>query len=260
MAYANVNGTTLHYEDEGTGPALLFLHGWGTSGRVWGAQLPEFVPDHRVVTVDWRGCGRSDRPAAGNDIDGVVADVVELIGTLGLDRPVVVGSSIGAVFAVELAVRHPELIAGAVSVDGSAHWPLLDPAAVDLVDDLRTNRAGTLAGWVPGWFGPDASPLLADWTIRQILDSGVFVDDQFHQALAHDPRPALPGLRVPVHYIHGELSHTPVAISRECADLTPGGELRVIAGSGHMPHQEKPVAFNEALRGLLAAVRAGVPA
>ncbi|MGK5640935.1 alpha/beta fold hydrolase [Streptomyces sp. URMC 126] len=260
MAYAHVNGVTLHYEDEGTGPALLFLHGWGTSGRVWGAQLPAFVPDHRVVTVDWRGCGRSDRPAEGNDIGTVVADLVELIGALGLDRPVVVGSSIGAVFALELALRHPELIAGAVSVDGSAHWPTLEPSSSDLAAGLREDRAGTLAGWVPGWFGPDASPVLADWTIRQILDSGVFVDGQFDQALAYDPRPALPGLRVPVHYVHGELSHIPVAISRECAELTPGAELRVIAGAGHMAHQERPAAFNAALRGLLAVMRDGVPA
>ncbi|MBZ4322328.1 alpha/beta fold hydrolase [Streptomyces huiliensis] len=253
MAYANVNGTTLYYEDEGTGPALLFLHGWGTSGRVWGAQLPAFAPDHRVVTVDWRGCGRSDRPAAGNDIDGVVGDLAELIGTLGLERTVVVGSSIGAAFAVELALRHPELVAGVVSVDGSAHWLTLVPDASDLVDGLRDDRAGTLAGWVPGWFRPDTSPLLADWTIRQILDSGVFIDRQFDQALTYDPRPALPGLRVPVHYIHGELSHIPVAISRECAELSPGAELRVIAGAAHMPHQERPAAFNAALRDLLAA-------
>ncbi|MGI5336164.1 alpha/beta fold hydrolase [Streptomyces sp. CA-181903] len=260
MPYANVNGTTLYYEDEGTGPALLFLHGWGTSGRVWGAQLPAFVPDHRVVTVDWRGCGRSDRPAAGNDIDGVVRDTVELIGTLGLDRPVVVGSSIGAVFALELALRHPGLVAGAVSVDGSAHWPTLEPLPTDLLHGLREDRAGTVAGWVPGWFGPDASPVLADWTIRQILDSGVFIDGQFDRALAYDPRPALPELRVPVHYIHGELSHIPVAVSRECAGLTPGAEVRVIAGAGHMAHQERPAAFNEALRGLLAGIRDGVPA
>jgi pimeloyl-ACP methyl ester carboxylesterase len=63
MPYLDVNRTTLYYEDEGAGPALLMLHGWGTSGRVWGGQLPDLVTDHRVVTLDWRGCGRSARPA-----------------------------------------------------------------------------------------------------------------------------------------------------------------------------------------------------
>lgn len=111
MPSLDVNDTTLYYEDEGTGPALLFLHGWGTSGRTWGAQLPDFTRDHRVVTVDWRGCGRSARPVRGNTTSGVVSDLVALIGALRLDRPVVVGSSIGGVFATELALRRPELVA-----------------------------------------------------------------------------------------------------------------------------------------------------
>lgn len=252
MGYAEVNGTRLHYEDEGTGRPLLFLHGFGTSGRVWGAQLPEFVRDHRVVTVDWRGCGRSDRPASGNDTATVIADLAALIGLLGLDRPVVVGSSMGAVFAVELALRHPELVGGAVSVDGSAHWVSLGFPLGDLLDGLATNRAGTVADWVPGWFRPDAPAALARWTVRQILDSGVYIDAHLREAVTYDPRPRLPGLRVPVHYVHGELSHIPVEISRECAELSPGAELRVVPGVAHMPHQERSGEFNGVLRGLLS--------
>ena len=70
MAHLEIHGTRLHYEDAGTGPALLLLHGWGTSGRVWSSCLPDLVRDHRVVTLDWRGCGRSDHPADGNTIEG----------------------------------------------------------------------------------------------------------------------------------------------------------------------------------------------
>jgi pimeloyl-ACP methyl ester carboxylesterase len=114
MPYLEVNDATLYYEDEGAGAPLLFLHGWATSGQVWGAQLPEFVRDHRGLTVDWRGCGRSTRPARGNTINGLIADLVEIIGALHLDRPVVIGSSIGGTFATELAVRHPELITGVI--------------------------------------------------------------------------------------------------------------------------------------------------
>ncbi|KIZ18058.1 alpha/beta fold hydrolase [Streptomyces natalensis] len=258
MPYLDVNDTTLYYEDEGTGPALLFLHGWGTSGRTWGAQQAGFVTNHRVVTVDWRGCGRSARPARGNTIAGVVSDLVALIGALRLDRPVVIGSSVGGAFATELAVRHPELIGGVVSVDGPAYWPSSGPQA-ELLDDLRRDRAGTVAGWVPGWYAPGTASALIDWTVRQILDSGVYIDD--HQAAApdYDPRPTLPGLRVPIHYIHGELDvPIPLEVARTCAALTPGAEVTVIAGSGHMPHQERPTEFNTALRTALARMaRAG---
>ena len=123
MTYLTANGAELYYEDEGDGRPLFFLHGWGTSARVWNAQLPEFVRDHRVVTVDWRGCGRSERTATGTTIAGVVSDLVTVIDRLGLEAPIVVGSSIGAVYAAELALRYPDRVAQVVSVDSPGYWP-----------------------------------------------------------------------------------------------------------------------------------------
>lgn len=251
--FVDVDNTKLYYEDEGAGPVLLLLHGWATSGRVWGAQLPEFVATHRVVTLDWRGCGRSDRPAHGNTLDGVLADLVAVIERLDLDRPTVVGSSIGGSFATELAVCHPELISAAVYVDGPAFWPSTGMPLAQLRSDLRDDRAGTFAGWVPRWFAPGVEPALVDWTVRQMLDSGVYIDEHFDGCLTYDPRPVLPGLMAPIHYIHGELdTEIPVAVAEECAALTPGASVAVIPGAGHMPHQENPAAFNAALRKFLS--------
>ncbi|MGW6913044.1 alpha/beta fold hydrolase [Kitasatospora sp. NPDC054939] len=252
MPSLDVNDTTLHYEDEGTGPALLFLHGWGTSGRTWGAQQADFTRDHRVVTVDWRGCGRSARPVRGNTTAGVVGDLVALIGALRLDRPVLVGSSIGGTFATELGLQRPELIAGVVPVGAPGYWPSTKGQA-QLVADLRRDRAGTVADWVPGWYAPGTAPALVDWTVRQILDSGVHIDEHQATAAGYDPRPALPGLQVPIHYLHGELDTAiPPEVARACAAATPGAEVGVIAGAAHMPHQELPDRFNAALRAALA--------
>ncbi|WP_407547467.1 alpha/beta hydrolase [Streptomyces sp. Pv4-95] len=254
MPSLDVNDTVLHYEDEGAGPVLLFLHGWGTSGRTWGAQLPDFTRDHRVVTADWRGCGRSARPVRGNTTAGVVSDLVALIDALRLDRPVVIGSSIGGTFATELSLQRPELVAGVVPVGAPAYWPSTQTQAqADLVAGLRRDRAGTVAGWVPGWYAPGTAPALIDWTVRQILDSGVYIDEHQTGAEGYDPRPTLPGLQVPIHYIHGELDPAiPLEVARTCAALTPGAMVSVIAGAGHMPHQELPDQFNAALRVALA--------
>ena len=257
MPYLNVNDTTLYYEDDGAGQPLLFLHGWGTSGRVWSAQQPEFVTDHRVVVVDWRGCGRSDHPAAGNTVDDVVADLAGLIHALDLHRPVVIGSSIGALFATELGLRHPDLIGGVVPVDGPAYWPSQGMDLDAIIASIRADRTGFLARWVPNWFAPGTSPVLIDWTIRQILDSGTFVENHFGEVVSYDPRPALPGLRVPVHYLHGELdAEIPLAVARECAALTPGAQVTAVPGAGHMVQQERPVEFNAALRAALATMHA----
>jgi non-heme chloroperoxidase len=250
MPYLDVNNTRLYYEDAGTGPALLLLHGWGASGRVWQACLPDLVRDHRVLTLDWRGCGRSDRPLDGNSIAGVVEDLAAVIETLEME-PTVVGSSIGGVFATELALARPELLHRTVAVDSPGYWPGtgMRETVQDLLTKLVDDRFGTVAGWVPGWFGPKASPALVDWTIRQLLDSGVYIDAHFTELTTYDPRPRLKDLKVPITYLHGELdTQIPLEVPRECAAETPGAKVHVLEGCGHIPHQEDPRAFTAALR------------
>ncbi|NKY84227.1 alpha/beta fold hydrolase [Nocardia veterana] len=253
MPYLTVDDVRLYYEDQGAGRPLLFVHGWGTSGRVWGAQQAELVNEFRVVTVDWRGCGRSDRPVTGNTLPGVVADLVELIARLGLEHPIVVGSSVGATFATELALAHPDLLGGVVAVDGPAYWPGQGMPLAEIIDGMRYRRAEFVANWVPNWYAPGTASALIDWTVRQILDSGVHIDELFRAFASYDPRPRLPLLRTPIHYLHGELdAEIPVAVARVCAALTPGAGVSVIAGAGHMPQQERAAEFTAALRRAIA--------
>ncbi|WP_328617856.1 alpha/beta hydrolase [Amycolatopsis sp. NBC_00355] len=254
MPYLHVRGTRLHYEDAGTGPALLLLHGWGTSGRAWQSCLPDLVRDHRVVTLDWRGCGKSDHPLEGNTIDGLAADVAAVIEELGIEGAVIVGSSFGAVFATEVALARPELVGGVVAVDGPAYWPAaaMREKVLDLRERMADDRIGTLAEWVPSWFAPGVSPGVVDWTVRQLADSSVYSDDLFTEVTTYDPRPRLPQLTVPIAYLHGELdTEIPLEVPRSCAAATPGARVHVIAGCGHIPHQENPRAFTAALRAAL---------
>ena len=137
------------------------------------------------------------------------------------------------------------------------NWPVtgMREEAVELREQLVDDRFGTMAGWVPGWFGPRAAPALVDWTVRQLVDSSVYLDDLFTEVTRYDPRPRLPRLSVPIAYLHGELdTEIPLDVPRECAALTPGAVVHVIAGSGHIPHQEAPRAFTAALRTVVPAM------
>ena len=147
-----------------------------------------------------------------------------------------------------------------VVVDGPAYWPSTGMALDTLRASLCADRARTVADWVPHWFAPEVAPALVDWTVRQVLDSGTYIDEHFVGAAAYDPRPALPGLRVPIHYIHGERdTEIPVVVARDCAALTAGAGVNVISDAGHMPHQERPAVFNAALRAVLEAMAAVAP-
>ncbi|WP_433136786.1 alpha/beta fold hydrolase [Actinomadura nitritigenes] len=255
MGFVTVNGVRLFYEEAGGGRPLVLLHGWGTSGRVWGAQVPDLARDHHVITLDWRGCGRSERPATGNTISGVVRDILGFIDALDLPAPVLVGSSIAGAFVIEAAHTEPDRIGGIVPVGAGVHYfsQGKDEQMSGLLAGLRTDRAGTLAAIVPNWFRPGTGAALHDWTVHQILDSGVFIDELISDQAHYDPRPYLGELRVPVTFLHGALdAEIPREIPEECAALIPGAEAVFIDGAGHMAQQDRPDDFTRALR---AAVR-----
>jgi pimeloyl-ACP methyl ester carboxylesterase len=93
--------------------------------------------------------------------------------------------------------------------------------------------------------------------MRQLLDSGVYIDELFTEVTTYDPRPRLPRLTVPIAYLHGELDpEIPLEVPRSCAALTPGARVHVIAGCGHVPHQENPRAFTSVLRGVVPSLLA----
>ena len=92
---------TLSVEDEGSGPAVVFIHGWSCSGRFFQRQLPYFARSHRVVIPDLRGHGRSEKTLSGHTLPQYAEDLRELFGSLSLERPVLVGWSMGAEVAWE---------------------------------------------------------------------------------------------------------------------------------------------------------------
>lgn len=250
MTYAMVDGIRLHYEEHGAGRPLVFVHGWGTSGRVWDGQVVDLMTDHRVITVDWRGCGRSDRPATGYTIAQVARDILEFIETLALDKPVLIGSSIAGAFTVEAALAAPDVIGAVIPVDaGMHHFSGMREATDKLLTDLRADRAGTLAGFVPQWYRPGTGAALIDRTVRQLLTSTLRIDELIADQADYDPRSRLGRVRVPTMFLHGELdTEVPLDVPRECADLIPDARLTVIEGAGHMSQQDRTERFNQALR------------
>ncbi|HKA50126.1 MAG TPA: alpha/beta fold hydrolase, partial [Candidatus Dormibacteraeota bacterium] len=98
-------------------PALFLLHGLSSNARVW-ERTARLLGARRIVALDQRSHGLSDRPPTGYALDEVAADAAHVIRELGLGRPLVAGHSWGAAVALSLAAAHPELASGLVNVDG----------------------------------------------------------------------------------------------------------------------------------------------
>jgi pimeloyl-ACP methyl ester carboxylesterase len=125
--YAQVNGINLYYETHGAGRPLILLHGGLGSGEMFGPILPTLAERHQVIAVDLQGHGRTadiDRPV---DIRLMADDIAALIDHLGLDKPDLVGYSLGGGVALQTAVKYPakvrRLVAASANIRRDAIYP-----------------------------------------------------------------------------------------------------------------------------------------
>jgi pimeloyl-ACP methyl ester carboxylesterase len=268
------DGVKIAYEVFGSGgPWMVFVpidplvH-----SRTWKAQVPCLAREYRVITVDPRGNGRSDRPRSGAayaDTE-LVADTIAVMDAAGVDRAVLAGICASSWTALMTAAWHPDRCLGVVTIGTWA--PFLTPptdgrAAYDFDQVLDTeegwakvNRHYMLRDW-PGhlefFFGemfpePHSSKQREDcigWAMETTAATNLlFVDAPFSSASQEETEAALARVRCPVLTIHGRLDRCqPWQRGERVAQLT-GGELLLLEGAGHLPNAREPVVVNRAIR------------
>ncbi|WP_300008970.1 alpha/beta hydrolase [Pseudonocardia sp.] len=228
--------------------------------RQWKAQIPILARHFRVIAVDMRGNGRSDRPVgpAAYGIEQEVADLVAVLDATGTGRVVTAGLSSGARLALELAAVHPDRVAGVVAIAPTVMVP--DPG-FEVVRDRydgfeRFNRhhvVADFAGFV-GWFfsmchsDPHSTKPLEDALSWSTGTTGQVLVDYF----AGSQMPTAPdqararyvAVRCPVLVVHGtEDRMAPHELGAAVAEWT-GGDLVTLHGSGHMLTAREPVRIN----------------
>jgi pimeloyl-ACP methyl ester carboxylesterase len=135
--YADVNGINLYYEIHGAGRPLVLLHGGLGSGAMFGPVLAQLAEHHRVIAPDLQGHGRTadiDRPI---EVRLMADDIAALIVHLGLEKPDVVGYSVGGGVALQLAARHPEKVRRLVVVSANIRRDAIPPEM--LAQQLQVN-------------------------------------------------------------------------------------------------------------------------
>ena len=177
--FLEIAGARIHYLDKGSGPAIVILHGLGGQmGNFTYALLDHLTDEFRVILMDRPGSGYSTRaPGATGRLTEQAAIVAEFIRKLGLERPLLVGHSLGGAIALAVALDHPEAVKGLALVAPLTHVPQHVPApfrAMDIKSDyLRWFVAWTVATPVgirrgkailDAIFSPDPAP--EDFPIR----------------------------------------------------------------------------------------------
>ena len=144
--YVDVNGISLWVATHGSGRPLILLHGGLMSGETFGPVLPALAARHQVLAVDLQGHGRTadvDRPL---DLGLMADDIAALIDHLGLDRPDVVGFSLGGGVATMTAIRHPDKVGRLVSLSANIRRSAIYPEMLSQQGQVSGAIADSLKG------------------------------------------------------------------------------------------------------------------
>jgi pimeloyl-ACP methyl ester carboxylesterase len=134
---AQVNGIRLHYEEQGTGAAILCIHGAGSTALMWAEAVEELARLGRVIAYDRRGCTRSERPEPyeHTSVAEQADDAAALLNALAAVPAVVIGRSYGGAVAIDLAHGFPDRVRALVLLEGDALG--LSPAGLEWTRAIR---------------------------------------------------------------------------------------------------------------------------
>lgn len=261
----------LSVEVIGSGPDVIFIPGFASSREVWRAEAERLKTTHRVHLVQLAGfAGEPWSHGDGPFVQPAVDELARYVGEAGLNKPAVVGHSMGGLSSLMLAQQHPGLVGKVMTVDSlpffsamfgpqitvEAARPFADQAAASILTssdaDFRAGQTGTAAGLTKT---PATAALMVEWSMagdRRAMASAI------REVMTTDPRPGLAGMTVPVWALYAADAEggAPSAIAdalwtREYAGL-PGVRLIRVDGSRHFIMADQPTRFAEVMDQFLA--------
>lgn len=252
---------------QGSGPAIVLIHGFGAAIDWWDEIASQLATDHRVISIDLIGHGGTAAPASGYSIPRQAELVAAVLDQLGVDRVTVVGHSMGGEVATALAERNPARIERMIMIDSppvadTTFTPMtslyLEPVVGEFLSRLQTDEAlrrGLAQGFAPGFPVPDA--FVAD--LKQLTYTAFrSAHDQsivYRKAMPPYERIAALQPVPPLLAIFGaEDAIVPPATGKLFAKV-PGAQVAMIEGSGHSPMVEAPRQTLALIRGFLSAAR-----
>jgi len=242
----------IYYEDQGTGPPVVLIHGWPLSGASWEKQVAALLDtDHRVITYDRRGFGRSSRPSVGYDYDTFAEDLQKLLTKLDLRGCTLVGFSMGGGEVARYLGKY-----GSERVSGAVFMAAIPPCLLKTPDNLGgvdgsvfegiaqaviADRPAFLSGFFEKFYNVDvlggtiisAQVVQASWNVA--VDASAKATLDCVQAWLTDFRKDIARIDVPTLIIHGDADRIlPIAATAfPLSKLVKGARLVVVNGGPH---------------------------
>jgi pimeloyl-ACP methyl ester carboxylesterase len=245
------DGVKLYVEETGGGsPPIVFVHPVAGDHTFFEPQVEEFSRTNRVVTLDVRGYGASDKPEGPYAPEVLAGDLAFVCGELGIDRPLVVGCSMGGRITVEFAARYPELPCGIVVLNGSViKNPELNGAILALAKMIRNGEADkAIEMMVDAQVGDHDPPWLREKYRRSATATAPNAIAACQEAFAAwDGEACLGAITVPALFTFSHMTRRHTELDR-IQELCPQAVIGQTVGAGHFDHLAVPEQVNPMIK------------
>jgi 2-hydroxy-6-oxonona-2,4-dienedioate hydrolase len=259
--HVEVYGQKIAYVDEGTGPAVILLHGLGANHGIWRATIPALAATYHVYALDQLGSGASDKPLIDYRV-GVLSDFLEeFMNRLAIPRASLVGNSLGGWVAAEFAIQHPERVEKVILLDNAGYFvdrptraslAFLNPSTLSGVRAMLEKTVADkqrLSDALVRRFYTDKMKSGDSYTIDRFIDSMARGEDVLTDRLGSIAEPTL--------VIWGRDDPLiPLSVGETIASKIPNARKVILDHCGHIPPLECSSNLNVELTKFLAAAPA----
>ena len=272
--YVELNGLNVYYKSAGQGPmTFILLHGFGASLFTWREVMQPLSQFGQVIAYDRPAFGLTDRPMTWTGVnpygpEGNMDLLSGLMDQFGVAQAVLVGNSAGGTLAMQFALAHPERVRALILVDpavyenGGPSWvrlvgnsPEMQHLGPLVVRSIRTDGVKLLT---TAWHDPGRiTPEIMDGYTRPLSVDNWDRALWYFTLASHDTGLTghLQDFKAPILVITGDDDRiVPTADTLKLAGLLPGARLVVIPQAGHVPHEEQPAAFLQAVNGFTGII------
>jgi pimeloyl-ACP methyl ester carboxylesterase len=268
-AHMDVDGKPcrVYFEEAGQGIPLICLHTAGSDGRQFRGVLndPEITKHFRVVAFDMPWHGKSSPPAGWEKDDyrlttaTYTGQIMTVARELGLDRPVVMGCSIGGRIVLDLALKHAKDLRALIGLQSAAYVErYYESAWLNHAEVHGGQACGAVAYGLCSPLSPEAHRWETVWHYMQ-GGPGVFTGDLFFYQVEGDIRSRIHAIDTktcPLYMLTGEYDYSASpADTQAAAEKIPGAKVTIMKGLGHFPMSENPDGFLTFLRPVLEEIR-----
>jgi 3-oxoadipate enol-lactonase len=257
---AEASGIRIAWERRGSGPPLLLIHGLGYGRWGWEPVVDELAEAHDVVLFDNRGVGESDAPAGPYSARMLAEDAVAVLDAAGLERTHVVGTSLGGMVALQVALDWPDrvdrLVLACTTPGGELSAPMPEQTVRLIQESPALPREVAMRRGVENALAPGADPAMVDRIMEHRVATAQPLAAWLAQAAAgmsFDVWDRVGEIAAPTLVLTGDLDVVVDPRNAELlAELIPGARLEVFPGTGHLFFWEEPERFVQVVREFLA--------